>query len=77
MKRYFIKGKKIWYEKTLIEASKGLKPKLFPLKKTLYNSKIYWTLDNLFDFILHLKKIEKADLKYPRSEEHTSELQSH
>ena len=63
-RRGFTDGDKFWSEDYLWKNAKGLTPKKRSLKELL-DLQIKWTVKNVFDFCIHIKKVQEADLSYP------------
>lgn len=68
--RYYEENGKYWYESTLIKFASDKKNiyKKFSFEITqdiIEKQKLYWKINNIFDFIVHMKKIDNSSLKYP------------
>jgi len=65
LKNTYHEGKKVWYSKTIIDASKNLPVKNMSITNKLLNTKIEWTINTFFDMKNHLLRIKNSNLKYP------------
>ncbi len=56
---------KMYFDTSLILASKGLPVQKMRITKKIMDEKIHWTLNSFFDLKVHIDRINKSDLKYP------------
>lgn len=62
--RGFTDGNKFYSESYLWKASKDLPEEDVELA-SLLDTKIKWTTKTIFDFCIHMRKVEEADIKHP------------
>jgi hypothetical protein len=55
---------KVWYAKTLVKAAKKLPVFHFPLI-CVDQSACSWSINNVRDFAVHMRRVETCRLKYP------------
>ena len=69
MKRYYEENGNYWYEDTLIKFASDDKNIISSGEwsgvKSFESKKLYWKINNLFDFLIHYGKVKDADLNYP------------
>lgn len=63
---YFIfkDGRKI-HSSVFHELAKDLPIFNLPITEEILTSKLYWKKDNVWDMVVHIKKVEAADFSYP------------
>jgi len=54
-----------WNVETLVEAAKDLPIIEYELTNESYDKSLNWTLDNVSDFICHMKRVEDCDINVP------------
>ncbi len=49
----------------LHKLAKGLPTFYLPITEDIITSKLHWIKENVWDMVVHFRKVEKADLSYP------------
>jgi len=55
----------VWRTQTLIQKSKDLKVDAFHITDSIMDENIMWTLKNVHDYLIHYKRVQRADLNEP------------